>query len=39
MNYEITPRNMAKEFFHQIHDKLEDFFFWMIQKLPERLVV
>lgn len=38
MNYKITPRNMAKEFFRQIHDKLEDFLFWIIQKIPERLI-
>ena len=38
MNYEITPRNMVKEFFHQIHNKLEDFLFWIIQKIPERLI-
>lgn len=38
MNYEITPRNRAKEFFHQIHDNLEDFLFWIIQKLPENLI-
>ena len=39
MNYEITPRNRAREFFHQIHDKLEDFLFWIIQKLPERFIL
>lgn len=38
MNYEITPRNRAKEFFHQIHDNLENFLFWIIQKLPENLI-
>ena len=38
MNYEITPRNRAREFFHQIHDKLEDFLFWIIQKFPEKLI-
>lgn len=38
MNYEITPRSRAKEFFRQIHDKLEDFLFWIIQKLPERFI-
>ena len=38
MNYEITPRNRAKEFFHQIHDNLESFLFWIIQKLPENLI-
>ena len=38
MNYEITPRNMAKEFFHQIHDKLEDFLFWIIQNIPEKFI-
>lgn len=29
---------MAKEFFRQIHDKLKDFLFWIIQKIPERLI-
>lgn len=38
MNYEITPRNRAREFFHQIRDKLENFLFWIIQKLPERFI-
>lgn len=38
MNYEITPRNRAKEFFHQIHDNLENFLFWIIQNLPENLI-
>lgn len=38
MNYEITPRNRTKEFFHQIHDNLENFLFWIIQKLPENLI-
>lgn len=38
MNYEITPRNRAKDFSRQIHDKLEDFLFWIIQKIPERLI-
>ena len=38
MNYEITPRNRTKEFFHQIHDNLESFLFWIIQKLPENLI-
>ena len=38
MNYEIPPRNRAKDFSRQIHDKLEDFLFWIIQKIPERLI-
>lgn len=38
MNYEITPRNRAREFFHQIHDKLEDFLFWIIQNIPEKFI-
>lgn len=38
MNYEITPRNRAKDFSRQIHDKLEDFLFWILQKIPERLI-
>ena len=38
MNYEIPPRNRAKDFSRQIHDKLEDTFFRIIQKLPERFI-
>ena len=38
MNYEITPRSRAKGFSRQIHDKLEDTFFRIIQKLPERFI-
>ena len=38
MNYEITPRSRAKDFSRQIHDKLENFLFWIIQKLPERFI-
>lgn len=38
MNYEIPPRNRAKDFSRQIHDKLEDFLFWILQKIPERLI-
>lgn len=38
MNYEITPRNRAREFFHQIHDKLEDFLFWILQKIPKKFI-
>lgn len=38
MNYEITSRNRAKNFFHQIHNRSEDFFFWIFQKLPEKLI-
>lgn len=38
MNYEIPPRNRAKDFSRQIYDKLEDFLFWILQKLPERFI-
>ena len=38
MNYEIPPRNKTKDFSRQIHNRLEDFLFWMIQKLPERFI-
>lgn len=38
MNYEITPRNRTREFFHQIPDKLEDFLFWILQEIPERFI-
>ena len=38
MNYEITPRSRAKDFSRQIHDKLEDFLFWIIQNIPEKFI-
>ena len=38
MNYEITPRNRTREFFHQIPDKLEGFLFWILQEIPERFI-
>lgn len=38
MNYEITPRNKARDFSRQIHDKLEAFLFWIIQQVPERFI-
>ena len=38
MNYEITPRSRAKDFSRQIHDKLEDFLFWILQKIPKKFI-
>ena len=39
MNYEITPRSRAKDFSRQIHDKLEDFLFWILQKMiPKKFI-
>ena len=38
MNYEIIPRNKAKDFSRQIHNRLEDFLFWILQKIPERFI-
>lgn len=38
MNYKITPRRRAKDFSRQIHNRLEDFLFWILQKIPERLI-
>ena len=35
---EIKPRSKVKEFFHKIHNKLEDILFSIFQKIPERLI-
>lgn len=34
----IKDRNRFKEFFHKICNKLEDIFFTIISKLPEKLI-
>lgn len=38
VNYEIIPDRKIKEIFRQIHNRSEDFLFWMIQKTPERFI-
>ena len=38
MNYEIIPDRKIKEIFRQIHNRSEDFLFWMIQKTPEEFI-
>lgn len=38
MNYKITPRRRAKDFSRQIHNRLEDFLFWILQKIPEKFI-
>ena len=38
MNIELKDRNRIKEFFHRLHSRLEDAAFFIIQKLPEKLI-
>lgn len=38
IHIEIKDRNKTKEFFQNIHSKLEDFLFSIIQKFPERFI-
>lgn len=38
INIEIKPQNRIIKFFRQIHDKAEDFFFWIIQIVPEKFI-
>ena len=35
---EIKERNKVKEFFHKAHNKTEDIFFSIIQKIPEQFI-
>lgn len=35
---EIKDRNRAKDFSRKVHNKSEDLFFSIIQKLPEKLI-
>lgn len=37
-HHKIIYKNKAKTFFQQLQDNLEDFLFWIIQKLPENLI-
>lgn len=38
IDIELKDRNKTKEFFQNIHSKLEDILFSIIQKLPERFI-
>lgn len=38
IDIEIKKRNRIKEFFHKMHNKVEDAAFYIIQKLPEKLI-
>ena len=38
MNIEIKPRNKIQEFLNNFHSKSEDLLFFLIQKLPDRLI-
>lgn len=38
IDIEIKDRNKSKEFFQNLHGKLEDLLFSIIQKLPEKLI-
>lgn len=37
-HHKIIYKNKAKTFFQQLQDRLEDFLFRIIQKLPENLI-
>ena len=38
IDVEIKDRNKFKEFFQNLHSKLEDLLFSIIQKLPEKII-
>lgn len=38
IDIEIKKCSRTKEFFHKLHNKLEDLMFSIIQKLPERFI-
>lgn len=38
IDVELKDRNKFKEFFQNLHSKLEDLLFSIIQKLPEKLI-
>ena len=38
INIDIKPENKTREFFHNLHSKLEDILFSVIQKIPESLI-
>lgn len=35
---ELKKRNRLKEFFHKLHDRLEDITFSIIQRIPEKFI-
>ena len=38
IDIEIKKRSLLKDFFHKLHNKLEDLLFKMILKLPDRFI-
>ena len=38
INIELKDRNRTKEFSHKLQDKAEEIMFFLIQKIPERLI-
>ena len=38
IDIELKDHNPIKEFFHKLHDKLENITFSIIQKLPEKFI-
>lgn len=38
IDIEIKKRSIVKDFLYKLHDRLEDLFFKIIMKLPERLI-
>lgn len=38
IDIELKDRNRLKEFFHNLHSRLEDIAFSIIQKLPEKFI-
>ena len=38
IDLELKDRNHVKEFFHKLHNRLEDIAFSIIQKIPEKFI-
>lgn len=38
IDIEIKERSKVKDFFHKLHNKLEDIMFEIIQRIPEKLL-
>lgn len=38
IDIEIKERSKVKEFFHKLHNRLEDIMFEIIQRIPEKLL-
>lgn len=38
IDIEIKDRNRLKEFFHKLHNRLEDIAFSIIQRIPEKFI-